>query len=157
MKSLLLFICLSVFSFGQDLNQLDSVQASQIANDFNNLNQKDYKFYKAIKSKQRPILGFIFVDPTLSEADVKDDLRDIRNCDKCFFVEFWFKDNIYRYQSTTLLSLEQIYPIWKKYFDPSAEVTKIEQSSENRKSTTPNTKFVLYDRLDGWQIENLKM
>ncbi|MGV0923952.1 hypothetical protein [Empedobacter tilapiae] len=48
-----------------------------------------------------------------------------------------------------MLSLEQVYPIWKKYFDSSAEVIKIKQSSENRKSTKPNTKFVLYDRLDG--------
>ncbi len=157
MKSLLLFFSLSIFCFGQDLNKLDSVQASKIANDFNSLNQKGFKFYKAVKSKQRSVLGFIYVDPTISEDDVKDDLRDIRNCDKCFFVEFWFEDNIYRYQSTTLLSLEQIYPIWKKYFDPSAEVIKIKQSSENRKSTNPNTKFVLYDRLDGWQIENLKI
>lgn len=157
MKSLLLFFSLSIFCFGQDLNKLDSVQASQLANDFNSLNQKGYKFYKAVKSKQRPVLGFIYVDPTISDDDAKDDLRDIRSCSKCFFVEFRSNENLYSYVNTTLLSLEQIYPIWKKYFDSSAEVIKIKQSSDNRKSTNPNTKFVLYDRLDGWQIENLKM
>ena len=71
MKSLLLFFSLSIFCFGQDLNKLDSVQASQLANDFNSLNQKGYKFYKAVKSKQRPVLGFIYVDPTISDEFMK--------------------------------------------------------------------------------------
>ena len=157
MKYLYLLLLFSSFCFAQDLNKLDSVQASQLANDFNSLNQKGYKFYRAVKPRQQPVLAFVFVDPKLSEDDVKDDLRDIRNCDKCFYVEFRSNENSYKYVNTTLLSFDEIYPIWKKYFDLSADATKIKASSENRKSTTPNTKFVLYDRLDGWQIENLKM
>lgn len=176
MKKLLLLSALLIVSFvqAQDYAFIAKIKAIEtqesaesLAKELADVSGKDLRFYKAKEFGDLRKLKVVFVPNTVKDEDIEN--HTVSDADKASFLSFVFnidfigenkdleKPGVKQYR---LILAESkyltIFPIWQKYFNPTADVEKTLTDSKSRELRDYEKNIQIYIQKQGniWTLRN---
>lgn len=146
------------YAFIEKIKKLESQESAiSLAKELATFANKDLRLYKSKEISGRNVLKVVFVPNAVKDEDIANYV--VSDADKAEYLSFVFAiDNVNESKQYRLIESESkyltIFPIWQKYFKPTAtaDKTKEDYSSQRLNEPDKNIRYLFQNQNGSWTI-----